>query len=59
MPIATPFTPVVVHMPIPVAAGDIVSYNIYYVSVPDAHSGQQYVINFHDNHLTLTLPPSS
>eukprot|EP00965_Chrysotila_dentata_P100455 3319993-Pleurochrysis_carterae.AAC.1 len=40
------------HMPVPVAAGDTVSYDIYYVSVPHVHGGQQYVINFHD-HLTF------
>eukprot|EP00965_Chrysotila_dentata_P146778 4846536-Pleurochrysis_carterae.AAC.1 len=30
------------HMPVPVAAGDIISYDIYYVSVPHIHGGQRY-----------------
>eukprot|EP00965_Chrysotila_dentata_P045927 1526616-Pleurochrysis_carterae.AAC.2 len=43
-------------MPVPTAAGDIVSYDIYYVSLPHVHDGQQYVINFHDHHSTINLP---
>eukprot|EP00965_Chrysotila_dentata_P182462 6024798-Pleurochrysis_carterae.AAC.1 len=41
------------HMPVPVAAGDIISYDIYYVSVPHVYGGQRYVINFHDHYSTL------
>eukprot|EP00965_Chrysotila_dentata_P168137 5552401-Pleurochrysis_carterae.AAC.1 len=43
-------------MPVPVAAGDIVSYDVYYVSVPHIHGGQRYVINFHDHYSTLYTP---
>eukprot|EP00965_Chrysotila_dentata_P036522 1215068-Pleurochrysis_carterae.AAC.1 len=43
-------------MLIPVAAGDIVCYDIYYVSVPHVHGGQQHVINFDDHHVTLNSP---
>eukprot|EP00965_Chrysotila_dentata_P012226 401527-Pleurochrysis_carterae.AAC.4 len=38
------------------AARDIVSYDIYYVSVPHAHGGQQHVINFHDYYSDLIMP---
>eukprot|EP00965_Chrysotila_dentata_P051501 1708250-Pleurochrysis_carterae.AAC.1 len=44
------------HMPTPTAAGDIVSYDIYYVSKPHIHGGQQYVINFHNHYSTLNSP---
>eukprot|EP00965_Chrysotila_dentata_P179874 5939092-Pleurochrysis_carterae.AAC.1 len=37
-------------------AGDLVSYDIYYVSTPHIHGGQQYVINFHDHYSTLNMP---
>eukprot|EP00965_Chrysotila_dentata_P161232 5324541-Pleurochrysis_carterae.AAC.1 len=30
------------HMPISTAAGDVVSYDIYYVNVPHVDGGQQY-----------------
>eukprot|EP00965_Chrysotila_dentata_P082464 2722631-Pleurochrysis_carterae.AAC.1 len=43
-------------MPTPTAAGDIVSYDIHYVSTPHIHGGQQYVINFHDHYSTLNSP---
>eukprot|EP00965_Chrysotila_dentata_P162210 5356855-Pleurochrysis_carterae.AAC.1 len=43
-------------MPATTAAGDIISYDIYYVSVPHVHGGQQYVINFHDHYSTLNTP---
>eukprot|EP00965_Chrysotila_dentata_P054571 1811251-Pleurochrysis_carterae.AAC.1 len=43
-------------MPATTTAGDIISYDIYYVSVPHVHSSQQYVINFHDLHSTLNTP---
>eukprot|EP00965_Chrysotila_dentata_P207996 6184453-Pleurochrysis_carterae.AAC.1 len=44
------------HMPVAKAAGDLVSYDICYVSVPHIHSGQQHVINFHDHYSTLNMP---
>eukprot|EP00965_Chrysotila_dentata_P016231 537077-Pleurochrysis_carterae.AAC.1 len=43
-------------MPATIAAGDIVSYDIYFVSVPHVHGGQQYVISFHDHYSTLNTP---
>eukprot|EP00965_Chrysotila_dentata_P081812 2700667-Pleurochrysis_carterae.AAC.2 len=38
------------HMPATTAVGDIISYDIYYVSVPHVHGGQQYEISFHDHY---------
>eukprot|EP00965_Chrysotila_dentata_P139870 4623925-Pleurochrysis_carterae.AAC.2 len=43
------------HAPIPKLAGEIVNYDIYYVSVPHVHGGQQYVINFHDHYSDLSM----
>eukprot|EP00965_Chrysotila_dentata_P178399 5892082-Pleurochrysis_carterae.AAC.1 len=44
------------NMSVATTAGELVSYDIYYVSVPHVHGGQQYVINFHDHYSTLNTP---
>eukprot|EP00965_Chrysotila_dentata_P241716 6204442-Pleurochrysis_carterae.AAC.1 len=43
------------HMPATKAAGDIVSYDTYYMSTPHVHGGQKYVINFHDHYSTFNM----
>eukprot|EP00965_Chrysotila_dentata_P068116 2253127-Pleurochrysis_carterae.AAC.1 len=44
------------YMPMAKSGGELISYDIYYVSVPHVHGGQQYVINFHDHYSTLNTP---
>eukprot|EP00965_Chrysotila_dentata_P043726 1454123-Pleurochrysis_carterae.AAC.1 len=44
------------RIPAAKAAGDLVSYDVYYVSVPHIHGGQQYVINFYDHYSALNMP---
>eukprot|EP00965_Chrysotila_dentata_P163967 5413650-Pleurochrysis_carterae.AAC.1 len=43
-------------MPATTAAGDILTYDIYYVSVPHVQDGQQCVVSFHDHYSTLNTP---
>eukprot|EP00965_Chrysotila_dentata_P258041 6213077-Pleurochrysis_carterae.AAC.2 len=43
-------------MPATTNAGDILSYDIYYASVPHVPGGQRYVIKFHDHYSTLNTP---